>query len=162
MTETPRPPEAGDRLVAASSRPAPATTTGEPEKTAVPQAPSQAPAVPFDQPRPHRAALPRQVTGPVRVWRGVVAFLAGAVRLASRLAALVLVLYAVFTVFKANPANIWYQFVESLASSLSLGLANLFELSDLRWTTVVNHGLAALVWLAVGSAVAGLIRRAAP
>jgi uncharacterized membrane-anchored protein YitT (DUF2179 family) len=83
------------------------------------------------------------------------------VKVASRVAALSLALYAVFTVLRANPANIWYQFVESLASSLSLGLATLFQLADPRWTTLVNYGLAALVWLIIGSALAGLIRRAA-
>lgn len=145
MTEPPKPPEAGDRLVAAANRPSP------------PEQP-----ISLTQPRPHRPALPRQVTGPVRVWRGVVVFVAAAVRLASRLAALVLALYAIFTVFRANPANIWYQFVASLASSLSVGLANLFQLADVRWTTLVDYGLAALVWLIVGSVVAGLIRRAAP
>jgi hypothetical protein len=176
VTETPKPPEAGDRLVAASNRPAPLTP---PDESAPPQeltAPAdripggssalessrRTATVALHQTRPHRAALPRQVAGPVRVWRGVVSFLAYAVRLASRLAALILALYAVFTVFKANPANVWYQFVESLASSLSVGLANLFQLSDVRWTTLVNYGLAALVWLIVGSAVSGLIRRAAP
>lgn len=156
MTEPPKPPEAGDRLVAAASRPSPP----EHPMLSPPEQPTR--NVSLSQPRPHRPALPRQVTGPVRVWRGVVAFLAAAVRLASRLAALILVLYAIFTVFRANPANVWYQFVESLASPLSVGLANLFQLADVRWTTLVNYGLAALVWLIVGSVVAGLIRRAAP
>ncbi|MFI6325729.1 hypothetical protein ACIBG8_50010 [Nonomuraea sp. NPDC050556] len=82
-----------------------------------------------------------------------------AVRVATRLAALVLVLYAVFTVFRANPANIWYQFVESLAGSLSLGLSTLFQLADDRWEALVNYGLAAVVWLIVGSVLANLIRR---
>jgi hypothetical protein len=91
-----------------------------------------------------------------------VASTAATVRLAAKVAALALVLYALFTVFRANPANVWYQFVESLASWLSLGLANLFQLADPRWTTLVNYGLAAIVWLIMGSAVAGLIRRAAP
>ncbi|NUR86438.1 MAG: hypothetical protein HOY71_20325 [Nonomuraea sp.] len=96
------------------------------------------------------------------VWQTVVNLLVWAVKVASRLAALVLVLYAVFTIFKANPANAWYQFVESLAGLLSLGLANLFEFADARFTVLVNYGLAAIVWLIVGSVVAGLIRRLAP
>jgi hypothetical protein len=91
-----------------------------------------------------------------------VSALAYLVKVASRTAALVVILYAVFTVFKANPANVWYQFVESLAGRLSLGLANLFQLADPRWTALVNYGLAAIVWLIIGSALAGLIRRAAP
>ncbi|MDP4506056.1 hypothetical protein [Nonomuraea turcica] len=131
MTDTPKPPQTGDRLVASS-----------------------APA------RPHRPA--RHLGSPVTPWQRVVSSLATLVRLASRVAALSLVLYALFTVFRANPANVWYQFVESLAASLSLGLANLFQLAEPRWTTLVNYGLAAVVWLIIGSALASLIRRAAP
>ncbi|WP_433435203.1 hypothetical protein [Nonomuraea sp. CA-141351] len=131
MTDTPKPPHTGDRLVASSA-----------------------------PPRPHRPARPG---GPaVTAWHRTVGALAYLVKVASRVAALVVVLYAVFTVFNANAANVWYRFVESLASSLSLGLANLFELADPRWTTLVNYGLAAVVWLIIGSALAGLIRRAAP
>ncbi|MFI7634885.1 hypothetical protein [Nonomuraea sp. NPDC049400] len=131
MTDTPKPPHVGDRLVASSA-----------------------------PPRPHRPARPGGPT--VTLWSRTVSALAYLVKVASRLAALVVVLYAVFTVFKANPANAWYQFVESFAASLSLGLANLFELGDPRWTALVNYGLAAVVWLIIGSALAGLIRRAAP
>lgn len=130
MSETPRPTEPGDRLVAST-------------------------------PRQHRPARPA-LSSPPSVWQRAVAIVAWAVKVASRVAALVLVLYAIFTVFKANPANIWYQFVESLASSLSLGLATLFQLADDRWEALVNYGLAAVVWLIVGSVVASLIRRAAP
>ncbi|MFI7694415.1 hypothetical protein ACIBQ6_35495 [Nonomuraea sp. NPDC049655] len=111
-------------------------------------------------PRPHRPARPRGT--PVTARRRVVSLVAYAVRLASRLAALSLALHGVFTVFRANPANGWYQLVESLASGLSLGLADLFQLADPRWTTLVNDGLAALVWLVAGSALAGLVRRTAP
>ncbi|MEV6040032.1 hypothetical protein AB0L65_53615 [Nonomuraea sp. NPDC052116] len=113
-----------------------------------------------DPPRPHRPARPGGPT--VTVWSRTVSALAYLVKVASRMAALVVILYAVFTVFKANPANVWYQFVESLAAWLSLGLANLFQLADPRWTALVNYGLAAIVWLIIGSALAGLIRRAAP
>ncbi|MFB4271095.1 hypothetical protein [Nonomuraea sp. GTA35] len=109
-------------------------------------------------PRPHRPARPggHQVT----VRQRVATTLAGLVRLASRVAALALLLHALFTVFRANPGNLWYQLVELLATWLSLGLANLFQLADPRWTALVNYGLAAIVWLIAGSALAGLIRRA--
>ncbi|WP_165977445.1 hypothetical protein, partial [Nonomuraea diastatica] len=111
-------------------------------------------------PRPHRPARPGgRIATP---WRRAVSAAAYLVKVTSRVAALSVLLYAVFTVFKANPANIWYQFVESLASWLSLGLAGLFQLADPRWTALVNYGLAAIVWLIIGSALAGLIRRAAP
>ncbi|MEV4077611.1 hypothetical protein [Nonomuraea fuscirosea] len=143
MTDTPQPPHSGDRLVASSAPPQ-----------------SQAQAQPRPEPRPHRPARPG---GPVlTVWQRVVGALVYLVRLASRVAALALVLHAVFTVFSANPANVWYRFVETLATTLSLGLANLFRFADPHLTTIVNYGLAAVVWLIIGSALASLIRRAAP
>lgn len=108
--------------------------------------------------RPHRPAKP--AANSKRIVRNQIAsVLVWMVYVATRLAALVLVLYAVFTVFRANPANIWYQFVESLAEALSLGLSTLFQLVDDRWEALVNYGLAAVVWLIIGSVVAGLIRR---
>ncbi|MGN9843461.1 hypothetical protein ACTMTI_35575 [Nonomuraea sp. H19] len=131
MTDTPKPPPHAGDRLVASSAPA----------------------------RPHRPARPGG--SPVTTWQRIVSSMSYLVKVASRVAALSLALYAVFTVLRANPANIWYQFVESLASSLSLGLATLFQLADPRWTTLVNYGLAALVWLIIGSALAGLIRRAA-
>ncbi|MFD9950305.1 hypothetical protein ACFWYW_18195 [Nonomuraea sp. NPDC059023] len=133
MSETPKPPEPGDKLVAA----------------------------PLEQTRPHRPARPSAARKP-GVWQRTVTFAVWAIKVASRLAALVAVLYAVFTVFRANPANTWYQLVESLASWLSLGLSNLFQMADARWETLVNYGLAAVVWLILGSVAAGLVRRLAP
>ncbi|NRQ35123.1 hypothetical protein HII36_25335 [Nonomuraea sp. NN258] len=161
MSQTPEPPEAGDRLVASAPPGRPAETPSP--ATPAPVPPSPATPAPVPPPRPHRPARPaRPAERQVSVRQRIVSALAYAVRLASRLAALVLVLHAVFAVFRANPANVWYQFVESLAARLSLGLSNLFQLADLRWTTLVNHALAAIVWLIIGSALASLIRRASP
>ncbi|MEU7894401.1 hypothetical protein AB0B45_16265 [Nonomuraea sp. NPDC049152] len=89
-------------------------------------------------------------------------FAVWAVKVVSRVAALILVLYIAFRIFPTNPANSLVQFVESFATSLSLGLYDLFRLADARWQVLVNYGLAALVWLIMGSAVASLIRRATP
>ncbi|WP_379581252.1 hypothetical protein [Nonomuraea mangrovi] len=111
--------------------------------------------------RPHRPARPAaQKT--VSVWRRTADFAVWAVRVVSRLAALILVLYIAFTIFPTNPANSLVRFVESFATSLSLGLYDLFQLADARWQVLVNYGLAALVWLIMGSAVASLIRRVTP
>ncbi|WP_157249120.1 hypothetical protein [Nonomuraea typhae] len=133
MSETPKPPEPGDKLVAA----------------------------PLEHTRPHRPARP-SASRPLGLWRRIVTFAVWVVKAATRLAALTVVLYAVFTVFRANPANTWYQLVESLATWLSLGLATLFQLADHRWETLVNYGLAAAVWLILGSVAASLVRRLAP
>ncbi|MFI6482344.1 hypothetical protein ACIBH1_30740 [Nonomuraea sp. NPDC050663] len=106
----------------------------------------------------HRPAKPGPSSGPTPL-RRVAEALIWLVRLATRLAALIVVLYAVFTVFRANPANVWYQFVESVAGGLSLGLAGLFQLADDRWEALVNYGLAAVVWLIIGSVLASILRK---
>jgi hypothetical protein len=71
----------------------------------------------------------------------------------------VLVLHVAFQVFHANQGNGLVRFTGSLAGTLSLGLEDLFLLDDPRWETLVNYGLAALVWLIGGAIVAGLVRR---
>ncbi|MBB5078170.1 hypothetical protein [Nonomuraea endophytica] len=96
------------------------------------------------------------------VWRRVSALLIWAVKVTARLIAVVLLLHAAFSIFKANAANTWYQVVDSLAGTLSLGLTSLFDLADVRWEALVNHGLAAAVWLVAGSVAAGLLRRLTP
>ncbi|WP_143591666.1 hypothetical protein [Thermoactinospora rubra] len=132
MTETPKPGESGDRLVAVSSA--------------------------GSHPPPHRPAKPVPRPGPSPARRAA-SLAASVVGLAARLAALVLVLHALFIVFRANPANVWYQVVESAAGRLSLGLAGLFQFADDRWEALVNYGLAAVVWLIIGSVLAGILRK---
>ncbi|GAA3473509.1 hypothetical protein [Nonomuraea roseola] len=108
--------------------------------------------------RPHRPAVrpaptARQRAADIAVW---------AVKVVSRAAALVLALYIAFRIFPTNPANSLVQFVEAVATTLSLGMSDLFRLADARWQVLVNYGLAAVVWLVLGSAVASLIRRVSP
>ncbi|MEV0583897.1 hypothetical protein [Nonomuraea sp. NPDC050310] len=105
--------------------------------------------------RPYRPAKPP----PGQFLRRLGEGLASLVLLATRAAALVLVLYAVFTIVPANPANSWYQTVERLAGSLTLGLEGLFQIEDPLWNTLVDYGLAAVVWLIIGSVVASILRR---
>ncbi|WP_327089085.1 hypothetical protein OIE66_00235 [Nonomuraea sp. NBC_01738] len=162
MTDNPEPAEQGDRLVAApqpAPQPAPPSAPA-PTSDQRPLVPAPSTSAEVTQPV-HRMARP---SGPRRptAWQRLVSFLAWVVRVVCRLAALVLVLYALFTAFEANPANPWYKAVQSLASWLSLGLSNLFQLADARWEALVNYGLAAMVWLIIGSVVASLIQRLAP
>ncbi|GAA2400044.1 hypothetical protein [Nonomuraea africana] len=108
--------------------------------------------------RPHRPAVRTAPT----VWQRAAAIAVWAVKVFTRSVALVMALYIAFRIFPANPANALVQFVESVATTLSLGLSDLFRLADARWQVLVNYGLAAVVWLALGSAVASLIRRVSP
>jgi len=116
---------------------------------------------PETQPRPHRPARPVQIQ--VRnAWQRLVTALAWSLDTACKLAALVVALHALFSVVPANPANALVQFVGSLATFLSLGLSNLFQLAEPRWDALANYGVAAVLWLLLGSLAARLIRRAAP
>ncbi|WP_327091293.1 hypothetical protein OIE66_11815 [Nonomuraea sp. NBC_01738] len=146
----PEQPQPGDSLVFTPAH----TIEAEAPLPPAP-APMPMPVPLMDRVRPVVGALPK-------LWRSLVPLLTWIVTIAARLIALVFVLHAAFAIFKANALNTWYQVVESLANSLSLGLTSLFQLSDVRWEVVVNHGLAAVVWLIAGSVITGLLRRTVP
>ncbi|MFI6496194.1 hypothetical protein [Nonomuraea typhae] len=121
------------------------------------------PAPPAPPGKASFAARAKPVLEAVRaVWRRISALLIWVVKVAARLVAVVLLVHAAFSIFKANTANVWYQVIDSWAGTLSLGLTGLFDLPDARWEALVNHGLAAAVWLAAGSVAAGLLRRITP
>ncbi|WP_157245778.1 hypothetical protein [Nonomuraea typhae] len=187
MTRDPQPqPQPGDSLVYTSPEPASAFSDpmpGLPEaappvpapvpETVQLRVPAQGgpveppypvfPAPPAPPGRTSFAARAKPVLGAARAgWRRVSALLIWAVKVAVRLVAAVLLVHAAFSIFKANTANVWYQVIDSWAGTMSLGLTGLFDLPDARWEALVNHGLAAAVWLVAGSVAAGLLRRITP
>jgi hypothetical protein len=111
-----------------------------------------APPPPSSPPRTgsRRSFTPRKALG----------WLASLVKLVCGLIALLLVVYIVFTLGKANPANAWAIFVSTWAQKVDLGLANLFAPPSPAWLAVVlNYGIPALIWLVIGSLLSRLIRR---
>ena len=86
-------------------------------------------------------------------------WLASLVKLVCWLIALVLVVYIVFTVGHANPANPWAIFVSRWAWQFNLGLGNLFAFGQPWLTVLVDYGLAAIIWLIVGTVLSRLIRK---
>ena len=111
-------------------------------------------AIPIAPPSPRRPG-PR----PSVVVRRGLRWLADLVRLLGWLIALLLVVYILFTVFHANPANPWAVFVNNWAQALNLGLGNLFTHPDPRLVVAINYGAAAIVWLIIGLLLSRLIRR---
>jgi hypothetical protein len=92
--------------------------------------------------------------------RRALGWLASLVRLVCGLLALLLVVYIVFTLGKANPANPWAVFVSAWAQRVDLGLANLFAPPSPPWLAVVlNYGVPAIIWLVIGAVLSRLIRR---
>ena len=92
------------------------------------------------------------------VVRGVLGLLGGLVRLVTGLFATVLVLHIVLVVLGANPANGIARTIAALADALTLGLRDLFLLGNPTLQVIVSYGLPAVVWVAVGAVVVGILR----
>lgn len=106
---------------------------------------------------------PRAGKGAEVDWRRVkdqsFGLLAGIVRWAGLLIAVVLVLQVIFVVGSANPANAIVSWVRGWAEIFALGFGDLFEPGDAKLRVLVNFGIAALFWLIVSGIAARIIRR---
>ena len=69
-------------------------------------------------------------------------------------AALVIILHVVLVLFEANPANSFVDFIADAASTLAWFFRDLFNLDDPKLEVVVNYGLAAAVYIALGRVLA--------
>lgn len=74
-------------------------------------------------------------------------------------AAFVIVLWIVMRLFNANEANELVDLVESTASWLAGWSRDMFMVDPDWWRVVLNYGIAALVYLFVGHALARIVRR---
>lgn len=94
-----------------------------------------------------------------RVRLTTVRWVSSVVSAGSAIFAIVLALHIVFVVFDANEQNPLVTFVAGMADGLVVFFRNLFTPEDERVAVLVNYGLAAVFWLAVGRVLVGLIRR---
>jgi hypothetical protein len=83
--------------------------------------------------------------------------LARMVRLAATLIAGVIVVGIVLHVLGANASNAIVSAVYDVAGIFVDPFRNLFEISDAKWEIAVNWGIAAAVYLAVGTLLARLL-----
>jgi hypothetical protein len=77
------------------------------------------------------------------------------------IAALILV-HAVFVLFEANPQNPLVTFTAGWRDTFGWFTKNLFTPSDPKIAEAINDGLAALIWVVVGSLLSKLVVRLAP
>jgi hypothetical protein len=84
------------------------------------------------------------------------------VRLAAWLVVLIIVAGILLRVLGANAANVIVHDIHTAAKTLIGPFSNVFKLHDHKTELAVNWGLAALVYLVLGSLVAGLIAKTAP
>jgi hypothetical protein len=87
------------------------------------------------------------------------ASIARAVMMITGAIALVLVVGILLVVLEANRSNELVQFVRDAASLLAGPFDNLFTLDSNKAEKAVNWGLAAIVWVALGRLVSGLLLR---
>jgi hypothetical protein len=73
--------------------------------------------------------------------------------------AIVLAVHIVLVLGSANMANGFASFVDSWAAGIRLGLSGLFTPDNAKVATLLNEGLAAVLWLAIGALLTYLIRR---
>jgi uncharacterized membrane protein YeaQ/YmgE (transglycosylase-associated protein family) len=74
----------------------------------------------------------------------------------------VILLYAVFVLFEANPANGLVEFARSVREDFGWFTQDLFRPSDPKIGETINAAIAAIVWVVVGAMLSKLIVRLAP
>ena len=90
------------------------------------------------------------------------ALLASIVRIFCSVVAALIVIHAVFVLFEANPENMLVQFTASWRDTFGWFTKNLFTPSDPKIAEAINDGLAALIWVVLGSLLSKLIVRLTP
>lgn len=102
----------------------------------------------------HAGIPQRRISGKILLEKA-----ASLIRIVCGVFAAVLVAYIVLEVFGANFGNGIAEFFRSVARSLVLGFQDLFTFEQRTLGVVVNFGVAALFWLAVGTLVSRILRK---
>jgi hypothetical protein len=76
--------------------------------------------------------------------------------------AALIVIHALFVLFEANPDNFLVEFTTGWRDTFGWFTKDLFQPSDPKIAEAINDGLAALIWVVLGSVVSKLIVRFAP
>ena len=92
----------------------------------------------------------------------VFSLLATIVRAVCTVIAALIVIHAIFVLFKANPGNPLVTFTAGWRDTFGWFTKNLFTPSDPKIAEAINDGLAALIWVVVGSLLSKLIVRLTP
>ncbi len=88
--------------------------------------------------------------------------LATVVRVVCSVIAALIVVHALFVLFEANPDNFLVEFTTGWRDVFGWFTKDLFRPSDPKIAEAINDGLAALIWVVLGSLVSKLIVRFAP
>lgn len=94
--------------------------------------------------------------------RKVLTVAASVIRILTVVFAAILVVHVVLTVAGANPINAITVFFRDLANNLTLGIGDLFLPASESLRVILNFGLAALVWIAIGIILSRILNALAP
>ena len=89
----------------------------------------------------------------------VAGILATIVMVIAGIAAAILVLHIVFVIFKGNPSNTFVSHINDYANNLAGFFKDLFSFKNKKTNTLVNYGIAAIVWIVGGRIVASILNR---
>ncbi|GAA1785457.1 hypothetical protein [Actinomadura chokoriensis] len=103
-----------------------------------------------------RRSLRDRTTGARRRTAGAIAT---AISVVTTLVVLILAVHIVFVAFEANTANDLVRWFGDRATDLCWQFKDVFQPADHKTEVAVNYGLAALVYLVIGRALVGLVRR---
>jgi hypothetical protein len=92
----------------------------------------------------------------------VLPLVATVVRVVCSVIAALIVIHALFVFFEANYTNPLVEFTTTVRDTFGWFTKNLFAPSDPKLAETINDGLAALIWVVVGSLVSKLLVRFAP
>ncbi|KZB82902.1 hypothetical protein [Amycolatopsis regifaucium] len=109
----------------------------------------------LNDPREPQEEIVEQTPARIRVVRVVNAI----VHAVCWIFALVLIVHILLVFGEANPGNGFAQLIDGWSRGVSLGLRNLFTPDGAKLRTLLNDGLAALLWLIIGGVVTDLVSR---
>jgi hypothetical protein len=83
------------------------------------------------------------------------------IRIVTSVVVAVIVVAILLVLFGANPQNAVVSHIHDAAKTLVGPFANVFSIHSAKWGLAANWGLAAVIYLFVGHAIASVIARAA-
>ena len=92
----------------------------------------------------------------------ILGIVAAVIRGVCAVIAAVILVYAIFIIFEANPANELVSFTRGVYQDFGGFTQNLFSTSNPKFGAAINVAIAAVIWVVAGSIVSKLIVRFAP
>ena len=92
----------------------------------------------------------------------ILGIVAAVVRTVAAAIAAVILVYAIFLLFGAEPSNGLVQFTQSIYNAFGHFTWNMFTTSNPKYGQAINVAIAAVIWIVAGSLISKLIVRFAP